>query len=84
MLVLKRTVGQSFVIGPDIEVFLVSVLSPSSVRIGIEAPSNIQIVRREIVEEYNAPAPPERKFRFRRCTYESGVPAPSNSRRRIK
>ncbi|MCA9120171.1 MAG: carbon storage regulator CsrA [Planctomycetaceae bacterium] len=49
MLVLTRKVGESFVIGDDITVTVVRVAG-GGVRIGIEAPENCTVMRRELRE----------------------------------
>jgi carbon storage regulator len=47
MLVLTRRVGETIVIGPDIEVTVMAV-NGSQVRIGIKAPKNVNILRTEL------------------------------------
>lgn len=47
MLVLSRKVGESFVIGDDIMVTVVRIAG-GGVRIGIEAPRDYNIVRKEL------------------------------------
>ena len=53
MLVLSRRVGESIRIGDDIQVFIMP--NPSSrsrqVRIGIEAPKNVKILRTELEKD---------------------------------
>ncbi|MFZ8801851.1 MAG: carbon storage regulator CsrA [Candidatus Calescibacterium sp.] len=49
MLVLKRKVGERIIIGENIIVQVVEV-EGKSVKIGIEAPQNISIVREELLE----------------------------------
>ena len=49
MLVLTRRKGQSIVLGDNIEISIVEV-SGDSVRLGIEAPREISIYRREIYD----------------------------------
>jgi len=49
MLVLSRRLGQRFQIGEDVRITIVKV-DRNSVRIGIEAPSDVLIRREEIVE----------------------------------
>ena len=51
MLIITRKAGQSFIIGDDITV---TVLGPQDkpVRIGIDAPRDVQILREEIYEQY--------------------------------
>ena len=48
MLALSRKPGQSIQIGPDITVYIVAVHG-SNVRIGIEAPRDIEILRSELI-----------------------------------
>ncbi len=50
MLVLSRKVDQKLFIGDNIEITIVSV-SGDTVRIGIEAPKDIKILRSEVYEE---------------------------------
>lgn len=50
MLVLTRKKGQSIMIGNDIEISLVDIQG-DQVRIGINAPKNVTIHRKEIFEE---------------------------------
>ncbi len=47
MLVLSRKVGERILIGDDIQITVVRV-SQNTVRIGVEAPRNYQIVREEL------------------------------------
>jgi carbon storage regulator len=47
MLVLSRRLGQRFQIGRDVEITIVKI-DRNSVRIGIDAPGNVSIVREEI------------------------------------
>ncbi|KAA0258758.1 carbon storage regulator CsrA [Deferribacter autotrophicus] len=49
MLVLTRKIGESIIIGDDIEVKIVNVIG-KTVRVGIEAPKNIAVHRKEIYE----------------------------------
>lgn len=49
MLVLTRKIGESFIIGDDIEVKIVE-LNGKSVKLAIEAPKDIPIYRKEIYE----------------------------------
>lgn len=49
MLVLSRGVGESIVIGDDIEVFLIH-SDRGKARIGIKAPKNVVVNRREIAD----------------------------------
>ncbi len=50
MLVLTRKVGQSIVIGDEIEVVVLEVRG-EQVRIGIRAPKNVSVHRKEIYEQ---------------------------------
>ena len=50
MLVLSRRLGQRFQIGKDVRITIVKV-DRNSVRIGIEAPSDVLVRREEIFEE---------------------------------
>lgn len=50
MLILTRKIGESIIINDNIQITIVDVKS-DQVRIGIEAPKNITIYRREIYEE---------------------------------
>ncbi len=50
MLVLSRRVGQRIQIGEEIEVTVVRI-APGVVRIGVEAPSHMTVVRDEIAPE---------------------------------
>lgn len=50
MLVLSRKKGQSIMIGHDIEVSIVEVQG-DQIRIGINAPKNVAIHRKEVYEE---------------------------------
>lgn len=49
MLVLNRKVGESFIIGDDIEIFIVD-NAKGGVRVGIEAPKKYTIIRKELKE----------------------------------
>ena len=53
MLVLTRKVGQALVINKDILVTVVRV-EGDHIRIGIQAPKNVSILRKELVEEVKA------------------------------
>lgn len=54
MLVLTRKFGQEIVIGDDIKV-VVKAIGSNKVRIGIEAPEGVRIVRSEIMERDDEP-----------------------------
>lgn len=62
MLVLSRKAGERILIGDDVAITVVRI-GPNSVRIGIEAPKSMNIVREELcdfgkVEEPAKPAEP--------------------------
>ena len=48
MLIISRKPGESFLIGEDIEVVILGM--DGKVRIGIDAPENVPILRKEIAE----------------------------------
>lgn len=50
MLVLKRKTGESIIIGEDIEIKVVDI-GDGRVKIGIEAPKSIEIMRKEVIEQ---------------------------------
>ena len=54
MLVLSRKVGERILIGDHIAVTVVRV-GPGVVRIGVEAPNDMPIVREELKAQLNAP-----------------------------
>lgn len=51
MLVLSRKVGEVLRIGENIRVMLCSVRSDQKVRLGVEAPPEVNIVREELLEQ---------------------------------
>lgn len=51
MLILRRKVGQSVSIGPDVRVTVVDVRG-DSIRLGIDAPRDIDVHREEVLEQY--------------------------------
>jgi carbon storage regulator len=53
MLVLTRKANQSIMIGEDIEISVLSVLG-EKVRLGIEAPRNVPVFRKEVYLEIKA------------------------------
>jgi len=55
MLVLTRKTNQSIMIGEEIEITVLSV-SGDKVRIGIEAPRDISVFRREVLDNAEANA----------------------------
>jgi len=56
MLVLSRKVGEKILIGDNISITVVRV-AQGMVRIGIEAPQNLSVVREEIKDQMRTPAP---------------------------
>lgn len=56
MLVLTRKTNQSIKIGENIEITVLSV-SGDKVRIGIDAPRDISVFRREVLENDDGPPP---------------------------
>jgi carbon storage regulator len=58
MLVLSRKVGEKILIGDNISVTVVRV-AQGIVRIGVEAPQELSIVREEIKDKTSAPLPQE-------------------------
>ncbi len=53
MLILQRKAGQSFVIGDDIEI-TVQEINGGRVRLSINAPKSVLIVRKELIEAQKA------------------------------
>ena len=47
MLVIRRKIGESILIGSDVEIQIIDI-SPSRVRVGISAPPHVLILRKEI------------------------------------
>ncbi len=54
MLVLSRKAGERILIGDDVAITVVRI-GPNSVRIGIEAPKSMNIVRQELCDFGTAP-----------------------------
>lgn len=50
MLVITRKLGESILIGDNIEIFILD-SSDGSVKIGIDAPRNIRVLRKELLGE---------------------------------
>ena len=61
MLVLSRKVGERILIGDNISVTVVRV-AQGTVRIGVEAPDDLPIVREELKDQPKETAPPDRKL----------------------
>ena len=53
MLILQRRAGQAIQIGDDIQIVVLEV-SGESVRLGIDAPRSIRVLRDELLEELQA------------------------------
>ncbi|KAA9022052.1 carbon storage regulator CsrA [Niallia endozanthoxylica] len=53
MLVLSRKKGQTIRVGDDIEITIVATAN-DQVKIGIQAPKNVEILRQELFEEIQA------------------------------
>lgn len=49
MLILSRKLGESFLIGDDVEVFILDA-QKDRIKVGITAPGNIKIIRKELKE----------------------------------
>lgn len=60
MLVLSRKNGERILIGEDIAVTVVRI-GPNTVRIGIDAPRSMNIVRDELWQDESAPVPVPQK-----------------------
>ncbi|MCC7105648.1 MAG: carbon storage regulator CsrA [Chloroflexi bacterium] len=50
MLVLTRRPGEAILIGPDVEVVVLSA-DPQQVRLGIRAPREVAVLRRELLQQ---------------------------------
>lgn len=53
MLVLSRKIGESIIVGDDIEISIVDIQG-DNIRIGINAPKSIKIFRKEVYQEIQA------------------------------
>lgn len=53
MLVLKRKAGESLVIADNIEIKIIEVVD-GRVKIGIEAPKSVSVMRKEVIEEISS------------------------------
>ncbi len=53
MLVIRRRAGEVFVIGDDIEVEILDI-SPSQVKLGIRAPKQVTVLRKEVLRTQQA------------------------------
>lgn len=58
MLVLTRKVGQSIVIGDEIEVVVLEVRG-EQVRVGVRAPKTVSVHRKEVYDQIRGGTPPE-------------------------
>lgn len=55
MLILTRTTGESINIGHDVEIKVLGVKG-NQVRIGIEAPKQVKVLRKELYDKSHTPA----------------------------
>lgn len=53
MLVLGRKIGERILLGDDVVITVVKVAG-NKVRLGIDAPESVKILREEIAEDFNA------------------------------
>jgi len=53
MLVLSRKIGESIIVGDNIEISIVDIQG-DNIRIGIDAPKSIKIFRKEVYEDIQA------------------------------
>ena len=53
MLVLKRKAGESLIIADNIEIKIIEVVD-GRVKIGIEAPRDISVMRKEVIDEISS------------------------------
>jgi len=53
MLVLSRKIGESIIVGDNIEISILDIQG-DNIRIGIDAPKNIKIFRKEVYEDIQA------------------------------
>lgn len=53
MLVLKRKAGESLIIADNIEIKIIEVVD-GRVKIGIEAPKSVSVMRKEVIEEISS------------------------------
>jgi len=53
-LIVTRTLGQAVRIGDDVRVVLMEIRGKKQVRLGIEAPANVQLFREEVTPEERA------------------------------
>lgn len=49
MLIISRKIGESLIIDNEIEIFILDIKN-DKIRIGIEAPKNVKILRKELFE----------------------------------
>lgn len=66
MLVISRKNQEVIHIGEDIVVKIIKTAS-GSVKIGIDAPNGLRVLRGELLEEHTVAAPLERRLRSRFC-----------------
>ncbi|MEA2639292.1 MAG: carbon storage regulator [Chloroflexota bacterium] len=53
MLILSRRVGEGIIVGHDVELVVLGV-DGAHVRIGVRAPQNVRILRKELLEQVQA------------------------------
>lgn len=78
MLVLSRKPGEKIQIGPNIWVTVVRI-GPNTVRLGIEAPTDMHIVREELIVHGDTPQSTESNSRRSRSTETVGSIGPSQT-----
>lgn len=59
MLVLSRLVGEEIIVGDNIRVVIVGIKDGNKVRLGIEAPSNVPVHRKEVYDAIQAARMPQ-------------------------
>lgn len=52
MLVLSRKIGEKIIIGDNIEVTVVNIMDGGKIRIGITAPRDVPIARKELFDRH--------------------------------
>ncbi len=56
---IERKVNQEIAIGDDIRITIVEIISSKKVRLGVSAPRNLNVYRKELVENANSQEIPE-------------------------
>jgi carbon storage regulator len=57
MLIVTRRPGEKIQIGEDIRVDILEVKSGGSVRIGVEAPRHVKVLRSELIDDHEDQSP---------------------------